>query len=243
VSSYPGDQRWADAQHARRVEVTALEAELSRAKGEIDAAHVVLDAAGVHRSEGQSIGDRIASYIGPMESKLEERDAAYRLSEARVVALRQALTAAEARATAAEQERDREHDELLIERGLTTVLRGDLERLRAKLAAAERREAELQDAAKRAAAELRHAFATIYKGQMDTGLVSRAVKLLEKATTPQPSTPSPAPSAAGHYVCRDCGAVPAPELRYCKCGCSIVVWEARPSPSPRPERSEAGDKA
>jgi hypothetical protein len=153
-----------------------------------------------------------------------------------------AIMRLKARATAAEQERDREHDELLIERGLTTVLRGDLERLRAKLAAAERREAELQDAAKRAAAELRHAFATIYKGQMDTGLVSRAVKLLEKATTPQPSTPSPAPSAEpvrlGYYhdtlVPRpersEAGAQPTPPKSWRQVSCRCPAPKGQPCP-------------
>jgi hypothetical protein len=51
------------------------DAELSRARGEIDAAHVVLTGAGVHRSEGQSVQDRIARYIGETETKLEEKDA------------------------------------------------------------------------------------------------------------------------------------------------------------------------
>jgi hypothetical protein len=142
-------------------------AELSRAKGEIDAAHVVLTAAGVHRSEGQALQDRIASYIGPMESKLEE---------------------AEDRATAAEQERDTVVD------GCVVVYRD----LRAKLAAAEQREAEKDRRIAELVAHARYALPP-YTGQRAGSPKfnpSAAKLILEVLGVPRkalasPSTPSP----------------------------------------------------
>lgn len=48
-----------------------LEAELSRLKGEIEAALVVLNAAGAG-CPGGSLQDRIGNYVGEMETKLEQ---------------------------------------------------------------------------------------------------------------------------------------------------------------------------
>jgi hypothetical protein len=137
---------------------TAL-AELSRAKGEIDAAHVVLTAAGV--ACHPALADRISSYIGETETKLEEQDDTIKAMSERterhctmlvsrddiIQRLNSDLRAAEARATTAEQVIKLAHvvlnhrgaiaDDSLVHRVTTLVAR-----LEDKLAAAEQREAE-----------------------------------------------------------------------------------------------------
>lgn len=56
--------------------------------------------------------------------------------------------------------------------------------LRAERDALKAENERLTTCAQRAAGELRHAFATRYKGELDAGLVSRAITILENATTP-----------------------------------------------------------
>jgi hypothetical protein len=189
----------------RQLRATCAEkaAELSRARGEIDAAHVVLTGAGVHRSEGQSVQDRIARYIGETETKLEEALKDYEgvederkhavecaeAAEARATAAEQAafeergrhqelerelLARAAAMVTAAEQERDKARKYQNQNAGAAVVLEESLRAAEAKLAAAERREAEL-------------------RLMLDVESTARFDARVKEALA-SPSTPSPAPN-------------------------------------------------
>jgi hypothetical protein len=175
-----------------------LIAELSQAKGEIEAAHVELNRVGVHRSEGESLQDRIGRLANETETKLEALTEACAVKDAALAEESTFVRMWEARATAAEQERDRLRD---WQATVTAALQHPggafymdvaqhVRDLRAKLAAAERREAELRKVA--------YEFYMRGKGHNAPWPVEQAMRAalgMESEALASPSTPSPAPSA------------------------------------------------